>query len=135
MVFSILRGNGLVAKYTENGAISVLVAAPVKRSRIICTQLAVLLSGVLILMLYSTALELIISCSQFQDEFEVPQMLGNVGEKTEAAKYFTFFTLFDGNGLVANQTSAIVGAILLLAGAIVMYIAGCILFCKKDLSL
>lgn len=52
MVFSILRGNGLIAKYTESGAMWVLTAAPVKRIKIVCTQLAVLLSGVFLLMIY-----------------------------------------------------------------------------------
>ena len=182
MVFSILRGNGLIAKYTENGAMWVLTAAPVRRMKIVCTQLAVLLSGVFLLMIYTTVLELIVAGSQFPDEFEVKQllalnsglislqmfiagicflsscifsdtkyslafgagipafmyvlkMLANVGEKTEAAKYLTFFTLFDGNGLVANEASAVVGTVSLLSGAIVMYAAGCVAFCRKDLSL
>lgn len=154
----------------------------VRRRKIVCTQLAVLLSGVLILMIYATALELVISCSEFPGEFEVPQllklnaglislqmfivgicflascifsdtrysmafgagipafmyvlqMLGNVGEKTEAAKYFTFFTLFDGNGLIAGETPAIVEAVSLFAGAMVMYAVGCVVFCMKDLPL
>ena len=36
----------------------------------------------------------------------VMQMLGNVGEKTEFAKYFTFFTLFDANGIVEKTSGA-----------------------------
>ena len=65
----------------------------------------------------------------------VMQMLSNVGEKTEAAKYFTFFTLFDASGMVANESNAIAGAIVLLLGAIAMYVAGSLVFCKKDLYL
>lgn len=182
MVFSILRGNGLIAKYTENGAIWVLTAAPVRRMKIVCTQLAVLLSGVFLLMIYTTVLELIVAGSQSPDEFEVKQllalnsglislqmfiagicflsscifsdtkysmafgagipafmyvlkMLANVGEKTEAAKYFSFFTLFDGNALIAGETSAIVCTIVLFAGAVVMYVLGCVIFCRKDMAL
>ena len=59
MVFCILRGNGLIAKYMDSGAMSVLLAAPIKRKKIVCTQLAVLLSGVCLLVLYITGLELV----------------------------------------------------------------------------
>lgn len=182
MVYSILRGNGLISKYTDNGAMAVLVAAPIKRRTIVCTQLAVLISGVTLLVLYSTGLELIVATSQFPGELVVAdllrlnvalwflqlfiagvcflssclfsdtrysiafgagipafmyilQMLANVGEKAEVAKYFTFFTLFDANGIVAAEAGAFTGSIVLLAGAIAMYIAGSFIFCKKDLCL
>ena len=35
MVFCILRGNGLIAKYMDSGAMSVLLAAPIKRKKIV----------------------------------------------------------------------------------------------------
>lgn len=182
MVYCILRGNGLISKYTDDGAIAVLVAAPIKRIKIVTTQLAVLVSGVLILILYSTGLELAVANSKFPGELVVEellrlnlallclhlfiagicflascvfsdtkysiafgagipafmyvmQMLANVGEETEAARYFTFFTLFDASGMVANESNAIAGAIILLLGAITMYVAGSLVFCKKDLYL
>ena len=65
----------------------------------------------------------------------VMQMLGNVGEKTEFAKYFTFFTLFDANGIVEKTSGAFSGAIVLLIGAVVMYVLGSVIFCRKDLFL
>lgn len=182
MVYCILRGNGLISKYTDDGAMAVLVAAPIKRVTVVVTQLAVLVSGVLILILYSTGLELAVASSKFPGELVVEdllrlnlallclhlfiagicfmascifsdskysiafgagipafmyvmQMLANVGEKTEAAKYFTFFTLFDANGIAANEAGAFVGAIALLIGAIAMYVVGSLVFCKKDLFL
>ena len=182
MVYCILRGNGLISKYTDDGAMAVLIAAPIKRITIVATQLAVLVSGVVILIAYSTGLELLVANSKFPGELVtgdllrlnlallclhlfiagicflascvfsdtkysiafgagipafmyVMQMLANVGEKTEAAKYFTFFTLFNANGIAANETGAFAGVIILFLGAIVMYIAGSLVFCKKDLFL
>ena len=182
MVYCILRGNGLISKYTDDGSMAVLVASPIKRRTIVCTQLAALVSGVCILILYSTGLELIVANVQFPGQLVVEdllklnlallclhlfiagicflascafsetkysiafgagipafmyvmQMLANVGEKTEVAKYFTFFTLFDATGIVANNADAFSGAIILLLGAIAMDIAGSIVFCKKDLFL
>ena len=35
MVYSILRANGLVAKYVESGSMAVLLAAPVKRAAVV----------------------------------------------------------------------------------------------------
>lgn len=182
MVFCILRGNGLVAKYTDSGAMAVLVASPVKRRTIVCTQMAVLISGIILLLLYSTGLEFLICSTQFPGELAaadliklnlavcflhlfiagicflasclfsdtkysiafgagipalmyVIQMLANVGEKAEAAKYFTFFTLFDAGGIAANEAGAFTGSLILLAGAVVLFTAGSIIFCRKDLHL
>lgn len=67
------------------------------------------------------------------DEGEVFGFLGpNGAGKTTAIRHPTGFIK---NKSAANQTSAIAGAILLFAGAIVMYIAGCAVFCRKDLSI
>ena len=58
MIFCILRGNALIAKYVDKGSMALLTAAPVKRRVIAFTQMKVLVSGILLLVLYSTALEL-----------------------------------------------------------------------------
>ena len=92
MVFCVLRANALAAKYTDSGAMAVLMATPVKRKTMICTQLAVLLSGVSILVLYAAGLELAVAESQFPGKL-----------------------------------------VLLFTGAIVLYLLGCVIFCKKDL--
>ena len=52
MLFCILRGNSLVARYVEKGSMVSLVAAPIKRRAIVLTQMTVLISGILLLILY-----------------------------------------------------------------------------------
>lgn len=182
MVFSILVGNGLVAKYTDSGAMAVLVGSPIKRRTIVFTQLLVLLSGVVILTAYATVLEIIVAEGKFPGELVIAellklnlallclqlfiagicffasclfsetknsialgagvpalmfvlQMLSNAGEKAEFVKYFTFFTLFDANGIVDGNASAFIGAAVLFAGAVVLYVLSGLIFCKKDMSL
>ena len=75
MVFAILRGNGLIAKYTDSGAMAVLVASPVKRKSIVITQLSVLISGVLLLIGYATGLELVVANMQFPGELAAGELL------------------------------------------------------------
>lgn len=57
MVFAILCGNKLIAKYVDRGSITYLLAAPVKRRTVAFTQMGVLVSGILALVLYVTILE------------------------------------------------------------------------------
>ena len=52
MVFCILRGNALIAKYVDKGSMASLAAAPVKRRTIALTQMKVLISGIVLLILY-----------------------------------------------------------------------------------
>ncbi|MDE6944344.1 MAG: hypothetical protein K2P66_07950 [Lachnospiraceae bacterium] len=63
------------------------------------------------------------------------QMLANVGEKADAIKYFTLFTLFDAEGIVAGESGAIMGTLALLIGGVILYLAGISAFCKKDLHI
>jgi ABC-2 type transport system permease protein len=63
------------------------------------------------------------------------QMLANVGKKAQIFKYFTFFTLFDPNSIVAKEAGAFIGPIILFVGAIALYLLGGVIFCKKDMSL
>lgn len=65
----------------------------------------------------------------------VLKMLANVGGNAEKAKYFTFFTLFSPDGLIAGESSAIVGAFVLFAGAVVLYAFGIMIFERKDLHI
>ena len=182
MVYCILRGNGLIAKYIESGSMVSLTAAPVKRRTIAFTQLTVLISGILILVIYSTVLQMI--CSQINAPGElnvsqllkinvgllclhlfiggicflascifsdtrysvgvgagipalmyVLQMLSNVGADAEKAKYFTFFTLFRPDDIMAGDSSAVIGVAVLLVGSVVLYTLGIIVFSKKDLHI
>ena len=75
MVFSILRGNALVAKYVDRGSMVTLVAAPVKRRTIAMTQMFVLVSGILLLVIYATGLELLIAQNSFPGELAVSELL------------------------------------------------------------
>lgn len=68
MLFTVIRANGLIARYVERGSIVTLLAAPVKRSTVALTQLTVLISGLTLLLLYTTCLELILAKSVFPQE-------------------------------------------------------------------
>lgn len=180
MVFCILRGNGLIAKYVDRGNMVSLVAAPIKRQTIAGTQASVLVSGILLLLGYATVLEVAVAQWSFPGELVLSellklnmglfclqffiagicfwascmfsdtkysiglgagipalmyilQMLANVGGDAETAKYFTFFTLFQPENLVAGKTTAWMGVAALFAGGIVLFTIGIVIFCKKDL--
>ena len=75
MVFCILRGNGLIAKYVDQGSMVSLVAAPIKRRTIAFTQMKALASGVLILVIYSTVLEVILTEVSFSGELDMAGLL------------------------------------------------------------
>jgi len=74
MVFIILRGNGLIAKYVDNTSMVMLTAAPVKRKTVAFTQMQVLVTGITVLVTYATVLELICS-TQFKGELDVAKLL------------------------------------------------------------
>ena len=180
MLFCILRGNALIAKYVDKGSMVSLAAAPVKRYTIALTQIMVLVSGILLLICYSTIVELVCAGSGFPGELDITalfilnggllclhlfigsicflssctfsdtkysvafgagipifmyvlQMLANVGGNAENAKYFTFFTCFNPDGIIAGESSSIVGMFVLFAGAIVLYALGIIVLQRKDL--
>jgi ABC-2 type transport system permease protein len=59
MIFSMIRGNGLVARYVDRGSMASLLAAPVKRRTVALTQMAVLITGIVWMIVYTLALELI----------------------------------------------------------------------------
>lgn len=181
MVYSIVRANGLVAKYSDTGSMAVLLSPPVKRIRIILTQAAVLITGITFLVIYATVLEIVVAAAKFPGELNIAillklnlallflqlflsgvcfmsscvfqeskysiavgaglpglmyilQMLANVGEKAEFAKYFTCFTLFEAKGIAIQESGAFSLSLWLLVGAVVLYVTGCTVFCRKDIS-
>lgn len=75
MVYSILRANGLIAKYVDSGAMVYLVAAPVRRRTIACTQMLVLLSGIGLLLIYTTALEAALAQALFPGALALDALL------------------------------------------------------------
>ena len=182
MLFCILRGNALIAKYVDKGSMASLAAAPVKRRTVAFTQMIVLVSGILLLILYSAIVELICAKSGFPGELDIKElfilnggllclhlfiggicflsscifsdtkysvafgagipafmyvlrMLANVGGDAEKAKYFTFFTLFHPDGIIAGESSAIASAFVLFAGAVILYALGIMIFERKDLHI
>lgn len=182
MVFSILRGNGLVARYIDMGSMVYLAAAPVKRRTIAGTQMLVLLSGISLLVVYTTVLEIAAAQLLFPGELHLSEllvlnvgllflhfliggicfcasctfsetrysalfgagiptlmyifkMIASVGSGAESIKYFSVFTLFDPNGLVASDGHALVKMLFLLIGAFVIYPVGIAVFCRKDLHI
>jgi len=75
VLFCILRGGSLNAKYVEKGSMVSLIAAPVKRRTIVLAQMTVLISGILPLILYSTILELICARGGFPGELDTTELL------------------------------------------------------------
>lgn len=65
----------------------------------------------------------------------VVQMLANVGEESEKAKYATFFTLFNSDELIAGSAKAYWGIFVLFIGAMVLFTASIVIFKKKDLHI
>ena len=182
MLFCILRGNALIARYVDKGSMALLIAAPVKRRAVAFTQTTALVSGIVLLVLYSTILELICAGKGFPGELDIAelfllngglmclhlfiggvcflsscifsdtkyslafgagipifmyvlQMLANVGGDAEKAKYFTFFTLFNPDGIIAGEREAAVGILILFAGAVICFAAGMMIFDRKDLQI
>ena len=182
MIFCILRGNALIAKYVDRGSMVSLIAAPAKRAAVAFTQMKVITSGVFLLLVYTTALEIVCAESSFPGELNygqllalnigllclqlfiagicyfcsclfsdakysvgfgagipalmyVLQMLANTGGAAEKFKYATFFTLYCPDGVIAGETSAVVGMAVLFVGAIVLFGAGIVVFNKKDLHI
>ena len=80
MVFCILRGNALIARYVEKGSMVSLVAAPVKRATVAFTQMKVIASGVFLLLVYTTVLEIVCVAGNFPGVLDYGQLLTlNVG--------------------------------------------------------
>ncbi len=65
----------------------------------------------------------------------VIQMLANAGPALDGAKYATFFTLFDPNGVTAGEAGALWGMAVLFAGALLLFGGAIAVFSKKDLHI
>lgn len=182
MIFTIITANRLIARYVERGSMVTLLSAPVKRTTLALTQLTVLLTGILILLLFVTALELTLASAQYPGQLDIGQlllmnlgllclhlfiagicffcsclfndtkyslgfgagvptmmyilqMLSNTGIKAAFFKYFSFFTLYNPEKLQAFSFSAILGIVILLVGASILYFSSIVVFSKKDLHI
>lgn len=61
------------------------------------------------------------------------QMMANAGERLEIAKYATFFTLFNPDGITTGDSAAIWGIVALFIGAIILFTSAIAIFSRKDL--
>lgn len=75
MLFSILTANRLIARYVDRGAMVTLLSAPVKRGTVAFTQMKVLATGVFLLLIYVTALEVGATAAQYPGQLDVSALL------------------------------------------------------------
>ena len=75
MLFSILRGNALIAKYVDRGSMVTLLAAPVKRRTVAFTQMVTLVTCITALVAYITAVQLAASEAQFPGALDTGKLL------------------------------------------------------------
>lgn len=75
MVYSMLTAHRLVAKYVDRGSMAYLLAAPVPRRKVAFTQMKVLASGILFLVLYASAVQIVTSEALFPGELDIGKML------------------------------------------------------------
>lgn len=66
--------------------------------------------------------------------FYVVQMMANMGDKLEKLKYATIFTLFPGQKIVEGADGIVPLVLALAVIWIVLYVAGGMIFTRKDLS-
>lgn len=66
--------------------------------------------------------------------FVLIQMIGQVGDKFEWLRYCTPLTLFDRAAVVAGDSGAVPGVLVLYAAGIALFGAGITVFCRRDFS-
>lgn len=182
MVFSIICANKLMVRHVEKGSMAHLLAAPIKRRTIVMTQIKVLLTGIVIMVVYVTILGILIAEISFPGALDIKgylllnlanlclhffiamicfifsvifnesryalalgggipamayiiQMIAQAGEKYGDAKYFTFLTLFNPEGIIMQESSAFWGAASLFIGALVLAVLSILIFSRKDLHI
>lgn len=75
LIITIIISNKLVASHVDKGTASYLLASPNKRKKIILSQLALIKSIILVVMIYCTVLTLISANMFFPNELEVGKFL------------------------------------------------------------
>ncbi|HHT86805.1 MAG TPA: ABC transporter permease [Clostridiales bacterium] len=71
MIFSIIIANKLIASHVDKGSMTYLVAAPVKRSTVVFTQMKVLCTGLFALVLFATVLGIVVCEISFPGELDI----------------------------------------------------------------
>lgn len=62
----------------------------------------------------------------------IVHMMGNAGGAIEGAKYFTFFTLFNPQGIIAGEAFSYSGIVILAVCGLALYALGILVFTRKD---
>lgn len=62
------------------------------------------------------------------------QMMGNMGDKLKFFRYMTIYTLLPAEEIVAGNQGAVVPCLILLGISIGLWVAGCVVFTRKDLA-
>lgn len=75
MIFIIIRSNALIAHYNDQGSMVSLLASGVSRGKVVMTQLFVLLCSILIIVGYSTAIEILAALYFFEGELVYSELL------------------------------------------------------------
>ena len=75
MIFSIIRSNGLMAKYVDCGAMAALLAAPVRRPAVAFTQIKVIGTCQFALIAFITCFQILLSEIQFPKELDIGRLL------------------------------------------------------------
>lgn len=182
MLYCILSASMLIVRHIDQGSMTYLLSAPVKRETVAFTQMKVMVTGLFALIFYATVLGIVDCEISFPGELDIGkfillnvgalclhlfiggicflcscifndskyalgvgagipalgfiiQMMANAGKELENAKYATFFTLFDSDGIIAGEQGAYWGMFALFVGAIVLFSTAIVVFSKKDLHI
>lgn len=71
LLFTIIVANRLIAKHVDSGSMAYLLAAPISRAKLARTQLAVLLSGLILMIIYSSGLGILLAEMMFPGELDI----------------------------------------------------------------
>lgn len=70
-IYTLIMCHRLMARYIDRGSMAYLLATPISRSQIVLTQLAVLVSGLVLLLFYVLVLILLCTAFMFSEEFDI----------------------------------------------------------------
>ena len=80
LVFIIILANKLVARYVDRGSMAYLLASPIKRGKLIFTQMKILCGALFLLVAYVTILSLLVGEMMFPGEMDVAKFISlNLG--------------------------------------------------------
>lgn len=75
MIFEIILANKLIAKHVDRGSMSYLLASPNTRRKVTITQMLVLISNLIILIIFCTVLGIVCSQIMFPGELDIKKFI------------------------------------------------------------